>query len=293
MTFFRRQRTRKFARVWCWLCLILLLAACAKDDEDVSNPTEAGYSWTARPVLIDVQKIPWHTPYVYASGLTPGLIVYADGRVVGTQWHSGGSRSIWEATLSTEKLCQLLFQIDSLGFFDFPQSEYQENLITDADTTYVSVWAWRSNTIIANALGGRSGLENEDAMVPLYEAYQYLSTFKPPNSKPYQPERVVLMIHRMEDEIATEAWPASLPGLKELAGDLVWPKYREVLIEGEEATEVNTFFQEDVSRLYFSDGETYRVTLRPLFPLEVYEESTRIRRAQFERWPRGDLTCNG
>ncbi|MCI0399393.1 MAG: hypothetical protein L0322_31270, partial [Chloroflexi bacterium] len=237
------------------------------EQESDTGPEE--YKWEASPVLISLQSTAGFTLYDYAWGLTPHLLVFSDGRVFGTQWQEFDSRLIWQATIPPAEVCNLLLQVESAGFFDFRQSDYVEPGVTDSGTTHITVQAWRTNSISAYAL--EFALVNDDegyepVSPTLAETYRLLSEFQPANAQPYQPERIGLLIDLAPTDASDEIWPLSNPSLNELFAD----DSTEVVIDGQEATEVYTLFEDSYSKI-FLDGETkYWVVARPLFPHEIW-----------------------
>jgi hypothetical protein len=252
----------------------IFFVACsdAEDEQPTVTPTEVTYSWEANPILISLQTASdYPADYDLAWSLTPEIVVYANGLVVGTTvkyTNSGRLNTYWTGQATQDEMCYLLGQFDELGFFDFQESEYLEPGINHLNITQIVVQGWKSRTITID------GLEmvgpNEGYSPPaLAETYQLLSSIQPSNAVPYQPERIALLISRVGDEIPAELWPLAGPDLSELVQGLEQREGREFIFEDEEADYLYNLFEGKWFKLFKSQGEIYKVVLRPLFPLEI------------------------
>ncbi len=307
----------KHRHVWIsilGMLLAVLLVGCAdavKDTETINSDTsdnegevsqevvEAINTWEASPVLVSMQTVIGYTSYFPDSfpwSLTPDLVVYADGLVVGRNSQyidSLTKNSYWTAKVTPNEICYLLNQIDSVGFFNFDKDEYITPGESHLNTTQIEVQSWKTRTIsvrgldfaVYNADGGFSPSS-------LTETYRLLKSFPPPNAMPYEPERIGLLINQVDNDNLAKLWPLSTPDLGELADGLEPREHREFAFDGERATRIFNLFQGDWFKLFKDGGKTYMVTMRPFFPLENGSDQDEWELSTFEETPEVDITCS-
>jgi hypothetical protein len=284
---------------------LLLLASCgalpgaeSAQDEPVltATPAPGTRRWDAKPVLVSVYSGPG---YVYPSdawGVMPDLVVYASGLVILTTYayrQEQQLRSVEEAHISPLELCALLARVEARGFFEFNPQEYATPQAFDSGTTYIDVEAWRRKSIAAYALQEALWEKIYGEVPPaLADTYNDLISFRPSDRKPYQPERVAVLVGRRDDIAEAPAWPLKTSSLKTLASVPGQYFMKESLVEGQAAADVYALFEQEASQLYSEDGIAYSVTVSPLLPHEIWKEHTQwIRKPLFENAPTRELVC--
>jgi hypothetical protein len=227
----------------------------------------------------------------------PDLVLYADGRIILTRvdWIADQNRrTIVEARLTHDEVCGFLAQIETDGFFDFGPQEYVAPEITDDGETLIRVRAWRSNEISAYALPFAIYDNAPEAQVPtaLAKTYERLSNFRPLNVALYQPDHLALLIYRFDAPEVAPLWPLPSPTLAELSRQLS-QNSNEVLLEGQEAADVYSLFDGEITRAYSENGQTYELTIRPLLPLEVHQPGRGWSPPpEFPSTPTTEMTCD-
>lgn len=258
------------------------------------------HNWNAPPVLVQHYTSPGLTPYIYEWSNMPDLVLYADGRVIVTdEGHSGvkWTRAVNEARLSNSQVCAILYQIEANGFFDFKEINYHEpEDVYDFLTTFITVNAWKSNSVSAYALNYALHPDENTAKetVPsaLADTYNLLLEFAPENPTPYQPERIALLITSFEPSQAAPLWPLESPSLKSMAADRDNYGNAEVLLEGQEAADVYALFSGDWTISFQEDGVAYEITVRPLLPYEIWNPEKDLARVPiYQDTPTTPMTC--
>jgi DNA-binding beta-propeller fold protein YncE len=260
---------------------------------------QENHTWVASPVLMSLETEAGFTSYEYAWSLTPDLILYSDGLLVGTNWEPSWPDyipTVWQANLSNSEMCDLLYEIESLGFYDFDNKDYEEPGVTDQQTIILSAHTWRTNYISAYALSDYIGNSEPNNRSALVNTYHLLSNFKPANTSAYQPDQVALLVSEAQGEphtVAVALWPFEDINLAELATKMDRFNTVETLLEGPLAKEIYRQFAGYWTQPFIEDGKIYTVTIRPLFPLEIYEKVTGWgSRAKFEPEPKRTITCH-
>jgi hypothetical protein len=216
--------------------------------------------------------------YEYAWNLAPQLVVYSDGRVIGTEWGLIGPNWLpryWQGVISDQELCRLLVEIDNFGFLDSDIIKFDASDYTDLETTNISIQAWKPKSVSSYGLDFSIDQEGEminDIPLELAETYKLLSNFRSPNASPFEPERVALLIRRREDDKPAELWSLTQPKLSELTVELGETGRIEAVVEDQQAAEIFAQFRGEYTRLFWEQGQVYEVTVRPLFPLEIWGE---------------------
>lgn len=202
----------------------------------------------------------------------PELVVYADGRVIASRDKPSGqtlTRSVVEAQLQPGDVCTLLAQIEIDGFFKDDTAIYVPPGVTDMGTTHVTVRGWLSQTVSAYGLDVALSKEHGPvgaAYAPgLARTYRRLRDYQLRRAKPYQPERVAVRISSFQSDQAAPLWPLSDPRLTDLSS-----RTGDIVLEGKQAVEVYKLFGSHLSQSYVEKGKAYRVTVRPLLPLEQW-----------------------
>ncbi len=274
------------------LVIIFFVAAACKTADvprtDVSRVdatrTAAPISrtWDAQPILIELFSSAGYTSEEIAWSNMPDFVLYADGRVmvthfdyIETQYRQTVTRTVVEGHLTTTEVCALLNQIEVDGFFDMSEVDYQAPGVTDVGMTNISVNAWRTQSISAYALGYAIYDPKSGAKVPaaLATTYERLSEYQPANGQPYQPERIALhIIPEQDTSIAAHLWPLTQPTIRDLLSQA--DKDGTVIVDGQEARDLYTLWNNDLGRTYAENNQIYQIVLRPLLPLEQYPLST-------------------
>lgn len=274
----------------------------ASPDTPVVSPTpsrEQDHTWKASPILVRLERIAGYTSYEYAWSLTPDLILYADGTLMGTNWQFSGANDIatvWQAHLSNSEMCGVLYTLENLGYFDYSVNEYETPQVTDLSDTTLSVQAWRDNLINVYALSWYIANLDASQTSPLADAYQYLSSLQPENVTEYRPDRLALLVSETQQnatEVAAPLWPYEEIKLAEVMTGADDYQQAETFVEGTQAKDIYDHFAGYWSQTFVENDKMYQVTIRPIFPLEIYEKVEGWGSlATFEPGTERQITCN-
>jgi hypothetical protein len=240
--------------------------------------------WEASPVLAHLYNAPdlLVTPELHWAGVSD-VVLYRDGLLLVNRFVSNREGERWlleTARLPHAELCAVLSEIEANGFFDFQPMEYESVSVTDSNWTYVTVRAWREQTLEVYALESTVIVQNdsrEKVAIPvgLMETYWLLKRFQSHTLQPYIPERLqVLLYPSYEDPSMIESWQVEGISLE------TWMEtYKVDDIGGGDIAllEVNPTEIEPIWTLLgekrdatFREGDTtYRVHIRPILPLET------------------------
>lgn len=270
------------------MIIVWLISAC----KPVDAPTS--HTWDAPPILAVLYEGPGYSPAEYAfSSATPTFVLYADGRVVVVRscyTVECEKHMILESHLGPEEVCEVLQSIESYGYFDFDMASYHGLGMTDAGTTWIAVNSWHTRTVSAYALGGAI---NQNLNVPegLAKTFKRLESFDLPLAKPYRPSRVAVMVTKTEFSPEMPNWPLSTPTLSELIRS-VNQATGYLTLEGQPAQQIYDLIGENVMQAFQENGVAYRVTPRPMLPLETWEPSGYwSNHYPFPLTPTTQLTC--
>lgn len=262
------------------------------------SATPDTHTWQASPVLLEMFTSAGFTTPEYAWSVVPSLVVYADGRVIVARDHyqaDSTTRSIDEARLEASEVCRLLNQIAADGFLTLQQSDYIRPQVTDHGVTYITVNAWESNTISAYALGLALNQKDSGGQVPaaLRATAERLINYLPPNTQPYQPDRLAIRLAPLDAPQAASSWPLTQPTLTELMAQAK-NSAGVVLVEGKTAQEIYSQFAGSFTNAYSENGKIYGVTIRPVFPYEKWAPDQQGWSAvpTFATEPTTTLTCS-
>jgi hypothetical protein len=237
------------------------------------------------------------TPPNYAWSVVPSFLLYADGRVIVTEERRQAgdtSRIISESRLDLAEVCSLLYQIASDGFLTLKQSDYSEPQVTDQGTTQITVHAWQPNTISAYGLEFALYQKANGGQLPpaLRATAERLMNYLPANARPYQPDRLAVRLYTSTFQVAAPLWPLSQPTLAELMTK-VKGESNVVLVEGQTAQAIYDQLAGSFSKIYSENDKTYDLTVRPLFPYEVWSPDQQgwSPPSVFATEPQSTLTC--
>ncbi len=279
-----------FPRVPGFLGIVcLLLVACTPQ----LAPTTPPVVNTDRPTIIPSTITPepytpasarWPAPPVLAlitssGGMLgrqwpqfPTLVLYADGRLLRA---SKDGEQMLEAWLTQQQICDLLYQVEETGFFDFVQGPFP--YVTDVSMVQITVNAWRSRTVYTTGLIEVVRPEQitpspDESDMPLVRTYFTLLDYLPVDLQPYQPDRLVLSIEEVEKDRYqyTEPipWPLTALQLSELADRAVHP-WNDLVLEGDEMAALLNLFPTGTGGGIYQEGTRYySLHSRPLLPLE-------------------------
>lgn len=226
------------------------------------------HSWQSESVIATL----YYGVGVFGNSFSqvPEIVIYSDGTVIysETDW-ANNIRTIHIGQAEFAKICSLLYAVESSGFFNYKQSDYEEPQVTDLGTTYIEINGWANNSIAAYALGSFDPNENDQSDSPLLITQELLRQFKfmVNDSKPYIAERILVSLHEIGNHSPAPLWPLDEFPLAELAN--VDNHWNESLLEGESANLIGDLFSNKSSAIY-SDGErTYQLSVRPILPAQI------------------------
>ncbi len=273
--------------------LLLLLAACTPAVKPTPAPSPTAipmltgtpvpplvaHEWSQSAPLITYGKafggLNWDRfDAVYPMDLT--LLPSGDLYLLRTK-ENRQADEILTTTLSRQATCNLLNSIDQAGFFDYDPSSYGRQSPMDAGTTYISVHAWRANSVSLYDL--YDVLDQETRNPPdrgilsaIRDTYHLLDRYQPPGPlHALELERLGVWLMGQGDNDLTE-WPLKSDPLAAVA-----PTDRRVsgppsmILTGANATQVYDAFHQRILRhgMSFQEhGLLYAVFARPLLPNE-------------------------
>lgn len=244
------------------LLVLSLVVACAS----LAEPEL--HSWAAPPILVELYQDPGSIPHEPAfSSTTPRFVLYADGHLVVSRFCYTAEcekRTVFEEHLEPDEVCRLLQSIESNGFFSFDFVGYR-----GPGATQITVNSWQTRTVAAYAL---SSLSNQGIHVPeeLAKTYEQLKIYDSHDLRLYRPSQVALLITDAEPNAEASNWPLTTPSLTSLV-ERVDKRYGYVILEGQEAQAVYDLIGDNVMQSFQENGTIYRLTPRPLLPLENLE----------------------
>ncbi len=264
----------------------LLLAACTPQPAPTTPPAVNTERPTAVPPTVTPEPytpgpVRWPAPPVLAlitsaggwgssRSQLPTLVLYADGRLIRL---STDYQQLLEARLTQQQICDLLYQVEGIGFFDFVQGPIP--LVYDVPTVQITVNAWHSRTVYTTGLIASARPEwitpsPDETDMPLIYTYFTLFDYLPPDLQPYKPDRLVLSIEEVEPDQYNQPvpWPLAALQLSNLAGRVVSPRDALVL-DGDEVIALLGLFPSGSGHGVYQEGtKYYSLHSRPLLPLE-------------------------
>jgi hypothetical protein len=128
----------------------------------------------------------------------------------------------------------------------------------------------------------------------LKETFRLLTALRPDDAVLYEPASVTLLVTPVDYDIPAQLWPLEEPKLNDLGSDLDFYEDAEFVFEGQTAADLSALFNGSLTKYFEDGGKLYAVTLRPLFPHEIYREATGWGRlSEFETTPSTEMTCGG
>jgi sugar lactone lactonase YvrE len=295
------------------LLLMLTLSGCGPSDRQpaagapslstIPMQPAADERWLASPVLIMLYPAPGFVEQRWAWSTMPELVVYADGTViVARERFDYGTmvRSVAMATIGPDEICTILRMIESAGFFAMNPGDYVAPTTLHEETIVMTVAAWRSQAVEAyglhTAMTAPAASETTPVVPgPLADTYAFLSRYDPSGAQPYQPEQVAVLIEPVAEEEADDLvapeWSVPEVSLRDLAPK-PGEREAEVVLTGPQAAAVSTRLGQKYSQPFTENGSKYDVSVRPLLPLEVWDDRTGwAYTPSFTDSPQTELTC--
>jgi len=172
-------------------------------------PTLVAHKWIPSEPLIVFGGSGGDGGCGFESTLPDGFTLLSNGNLYVVDWNNElRTYEIKSTTLSRQSTCNLLNSIDQTGFFDYDPSTYISDPqnwsppIMGAGTTYISVQAWRSNSVNLYGLGSFiheedkikkawgcpncPGLEFPTILPSIRKTVQLLANCEPANLQIYQ-----------------------------------------------------------------------------------------------------------
>ncbi len=276
----------RFRKILVGLLLnVFWLTSCT-----ATHPIEP-QAWQAQPVLITLFT---STNYTYRYELEwsklPDLVLYADGTLISV--HDNSERIIYEAHLQPAEVCSLLNQVATDEFLTLSQKDYIGPKITDSYTIWIRVNAWQNNEIAADGLTNllEDKLKSTSVSPALKAAYQHLQNYAPANMQEFKPEKLVITALPLDKTETAPTWPFQKPSL----ADPSLHGWNSVTLENQEATDVYQLFSRKIFQTYNEGGKSYRVTIQPLLPFEIWKADRKwTEPPTFESTPTTELKCAG
>jgi hypothetical protein len=236
------------------------------------------------------------------GSLPPTFTLLSDGELFFDGWNDELKAYKLQTTkLSRQGTCNLLNSIDQAGFFDYDPSTYVNDPqnwippVMGAGRTYISVQAWRSNSISLYDLddfinnvdeiktnwgcGDCPNLEFPTILPSLRKTYQLLLSYQPANLEIYQSDRLGIWIDANGETDNAVAWPLKSIKLSEIVFQTSNTSNRpDIILSGENAAIVYQLF---IQNSGFCDAsvtegdKVYRLFARHLLPYE-YQSNTPV-----------------
>lgn len=240
-------------------------------------------TWDATPVLAYLHESPDMiiTPEFHWMSVSD-VVLYRDGHVIVNQHISNreGERWVLESTqLSKTELCQWLFDMDAVGFFNFAPSDYVSLSLIHAPTTYFWVRTWQEQVLAAYHFVPKPVTPEEAAhgmMTPveLIDGYWLLKRLQNLPAHPYTPERLQVLLYPLDYEVdESEPWTLTEVSLAERMtesrslDDMGWEMAIFEATE-EELEPLWSLLGEQRYGTYREGDTVYRVFVRPMLPLD-------------------------
>lgn len=263
-------------------------------------PTLIAHEWIPSEPLIVFGGSDGDGGCGFEGTLPEGLTLLSNGELYVLDWNKDLSTyEIKSTTLSKQNTCNLLNSIDQAGFFDYDSSTYISDPehwappISGAPNTYISVQAWRSNSVELNGLGAYINGTDEikeawgcgdcpelrfPTILPsIRKTFQLLANYEPPNLEIYQSKRIGLWVDTYADTNDTVAWPLTSIKLSQIVfPDGYAGNNPNKILTGANAKSVYELFHQgiNVCGINVTEGDkVYRVFARPLLPNEYLSES--------------------
>jgi hypothetical protein len=250
------------------------------------------HTWQAQPVLISLFTATNNTRRAdYEWSKLPDLVLYADGRIILTR--DDAKRIIYEAHLQPTEVCSLLQQIAGDGFLNMQPGDYDAIKGSDFDTIWINIDAWQSNKISSYGLDSilRDNSQALFVSPALKATYLRLRDYTPANLQEFHPEKLVVSILSLGQQETASDWPLQKPTLANLIS-------REqnyltgVILDKGEAIDVYRLFSGNIYNMYNENGKSYRITIRPLLPFEIWEADRKwTLPPKFQPAPTTELKC--
>jgi hypothetical protein len=247
---------------WRWLAasalLLLALPACFGGPDD---PIE--YVHEGAIVLLQLQEVP---DGVDTRRSVPRLTLYGDGTFIFVD----ADGALMQATLPDGDVEGLLESIVDAGFLDF---DYDQPLPDSADpepVTYLYVQTRDgANAVKARGLGSAEDVAGDEFAEyrKMRDVRDDLLAFVPPEAEPFAADTALIWASPAEVSSSAPLWPHEgidlglVDALAQEAAD-----GSAVLLRGEEGSDIAG--SSVLNALYRQDGQTYRVSFRPLLPNE-------------------------
>lgn len=262
--------------------VVLSLVACSNTTPTPTSlptvpptPVESKV-WEAPPVLVQYYSD-------YPSGIETGnwssiptLVLYATGQIVVAHTiyasNTWATRSMVTAQLSYSDVCAFLQNFIELGFFEPNALNYYPYQGSDSTTTVLTINGWRSHRLdIYGPLDIAPSTDyNGVAISPaLANTLDWLNHYSPPQSQPYQPDRISLQAFEWAPgpKDLVEDWPFHDISLEAMANS----EWQNASVEGAEAADIYSRFDSTWLKFYRENNIIYWVSVAPIVSLQVWD----------------------
>jgi len=268
------------------------------------GPTQTS---TQVPALVSHEWIPQDPLIIFGGsggdggcGFEPDLpqyfIVLSTGELFITDWNDAlQTDQIRTTKLSRQTTCNLLNSIDQAGFFDYDPSTYISDqqklysLVMGAGSNYISVQAWRFNSVSLYDLGEflnmdeiKKAVGTPCAKCPNFEfpiilpslrkTYELLDKYKPAELHNYQSANLGLWIDTYPQSNEDIVWPLKSIDLSKIVSPTGESSNKpNIILYGSDAATVFRLFNRAINVCgvtMIQDAKKYRVFVRPLLPNE-------------------------
>ncbi len=258
-------------------------------------PTLVSHEWSQSEPLVTFGSLGGDG----ACATTPiDFTLLSNGELYIVDWNNDlKAFEIKTTTLSRQNTCNLLNSIDQAGFFDYDPSTYvyEPHIIMGGAVTYISIKAWRSNSVGLYALydfidnldfikkawgcGDCLDLGLPTVLPSIRKTYRLLSNYEPENLQVYQPNRIGVWVEvdKYTDKNNIPIWPLKSVKLSQI----VFPEGHigddpNIVLTGANAKSVYELFNQSMNcGINIVEGDkVYWVRARPLLPNEYPSESS-------------------
>lgn len=295
-------------RLFSIIGVLFLLVACSsitptQTAAPTASPTPVESKvWEAPPVLVEYYIYP--SP-IQISSFMPTVVLYSDGRILVTHenWltdssgnYSGRNFSMVEAQLSHTEICEFLQQFVVNGYFDPKATNFEPSQSTDQPTSSIAVESWMIKHVFIydfENLATDEATAGHPINPELPNTVSWLENYVPPNSQPYQPDKLALFAWQFEPESGDVVYDWDDPDLE--LSTVANTFTRTVSVEGDAAQRIYSRFGSTWSKFYQEKGITYAVSVKPIVPLLIWDPATelKVKPYSYPTTPTRHMDCTG
>jgi len=256
------------------------------------GPSLTTHKWSPKTVLVKLDHNGGDKHYV--NSLPPKVVLYANGRLIvsrGFDRDGDWRTQLFTKVYSRQESCAVLNTIEKLGFLYYDSSTYypQNNEFFEpegASSASITINSWRSNFGEFHGLHNYShGLARLDIpgapIIPpaLRETYLFLYEFYPESMAIYVPQKLGLIVKRLENVRVTPDspvvdWPFLEISLAEIENitSSDFPSSKYFFVEGNLANSIYEYFGKSYSYIgekVRQNNRIFVVYLRPTLPYEI------------------------